>query len=419
MFIIVLIVLAFTQAKQITQTFTIKQLQKQQYIPINRFGSKGIVNYKIQSRIIKPPKDYENRQLDIAFDFFQQDSWQLALKRDECSRQQEANKVVHQSIQASQDQKISINEGQLSFGKYHNVWIAVFNNCQHNIDKVIKLNNKNTKLEITIWFYEEGGQEFSLEEQGLLNVVGILTFVTIIGFIYNYRIFKSEVKKHGEWDYAYLFVLVVIGLEAIQNLINFIHLIVYNFNGKGIGAFSTISEIIQIVDNYLLMVLLILLAWGWSIEFMNMEDWDIYGSLAFLIAFAQALIVGLGRLVSNQTDYHIYEGWVGYIISVIYITLAIYFYYSVTQRKKKGDSIDNFYFQLKIYGMLFFLAFPTFLFISKLVDPYKSYKIIIMGNMLIRMLNMVLMARLFTGKSSDYQKICIKGKSFLDRGKFL
>lgn len=83
-----------------------------------------------------------------------------------------------------------------------------------------------------------------MEEQGLLNVVGILTFVTIIGFIYNYRIFKSEVKKHGEWDYAYLFVLVVIGLEAIQNLINFIHLIVYNFNGKGIGAFSTISEII-------------------------------------------------------------------------------------------------------------------------------------------------------------------------------
>lgn len=52
--------------------------------------------------------------------------------------------------------------------------------------------------------------------------------------------------------------------------------------------------------------------------------------------------------------------------------------------------------------MLFFLAFPTFLFISKLVDPYKSYKIIIMGNMLIRMLNMVLMARLFTGKSSEY-----------------
>ncbi|CAD8135626.1 unnamed protein product [Paramecium octaurelia] len=419
MFIIVLVVLALTEAKSITQTFTMKQLQKQQYIPINRFGSRGIVNYKISTRIIKPPKDYENKQFDISFEFFQQDRWQQALKKDECRRQDDANKIVHQTIEVSQDQKVSTQEGQLIFGQYHNVWLAVFNNCQHAIDKVIKINNKNTKLEVTVWFYEEGGQEFSLEEQGLLTVVSILTVFTIIGFIYNYRIFRSEQQKYGEWDYAYLFILVVIGLEALQSLLNFMHLTVYYVNGKGIGAFSAISEIIQVVDNFLLMILLILLAWGWSIEFMDMEDWDIYVPLAFLIAFAQALIIGLGRLVSSQTDNHLYEGWVGYTISLIYISLALYFYYSANQRKKKGDAVDNFYFQLKIYGMLFFLAFPFFLFVSKLVDPYKAYKIISIGNMFVRMLNIVLMARLFTGKSSDYQKICIKGKSFLDRGKFL
>lgn len=72
----------------------------------------------------------------------------------------------------------------------------------------------------------------------------ILTVFTIIGFIYNYSIFKSELKKYGEWDYAFLFVLIVIGLEATQNLFNFMHLVVYNINGKGMSAFSTISEII-------------------------------------------------------------------------------------------------------------------------------------------------------------------------------
>ncbi|CAD8127044.1 unnamed protein product [Paramecium sonneborni] len=420
MFIILLIVLTLTEAKQITQTFTMKQLQKQIYIPINRFGSRGIVNYKILARIIKPPKDYENRLFDIEIDFFQQDSWQLAQQRvDECSRQQDANKIVHQQIEASSDQKMSMQEGQLTYGQHHNVWLAVLNNCQHTIDKVIRLNNKNTKLEITVWFYDEGGKEFSLEEEGIFSVVTILTVFTIIGFIYNYSIFKSELKKYGEWDYAFLFVLIVIGLEATQNLFNFMHLVVYNINGKGMSAFSTISEIIQVVDNYLLMVLLILFAWGWSIEFFDMEDWDIYIPLAFLIAFAQALIVGLGRLVSKQTDYHIYESWVGYIISLIYISLAIYFYYYTNQRKKKGDQIENFYFQLKLYGMFFFLAFPLLLFVSKLVDPYKSYTIIIMGNMFARILNMILMSRLFTGKSSEYRKICIKGKSFLDRGKLL
>jgi hypothetical protein len=53
------------------------------------------------------------------------------------------------------------------------------------------------------------------------------------------------------------------------------------------------------------------------------------------------------------------------------------------------------------------------------MDPYKSYKIMIFGNMLARMISIVLLTRLFTGKASDYKKICIKGKSILDRGKTL
>lgn len=72
-----------------------------------------------------------------------------------------------------------------------------------------------------------------------------------------------------------------------------------------------------------------------------------------------------------------------------------------------------------MYGILFFIAFPTLLFISKLMDPYKSYKIMIFGNLFARMLSIVLLTRLFTGKASDYKKICIKGKSILDRGKTL
>lgn len=69
--------------------------------------------------------------------------------------------------------------------------------------------------------------------------------------------------------------------------------------------------------------------------------------------------------------------------------------------------------------MLFFISFPTLLFISKLIDPYKSYKVIVLGSMFIRMFNIGLLVRLFIGKSSDYSKICLKGKSFLDRGKIL
>jgi predicted tellurium resistance membrane protein TerC len=75
-------------------------------------------------------------------------------------------------------------------------------------------------------------------------MVAILSVFSIIGFYYNFRLFKNEFDKYGEYDYAYLFVLIVIGLEALQNTLHFFHLIIYNSNGKGIGAFVVLSEII-------------------------------------------------------------------------------------------------------------------------------------------------------------------------------
>ena len=39
-----------------------------------------------------------------------------------------------------------------------------------------------------------------------------------------------------------------------------------------------------------------------------------------------------------------YEGWAGYAISAIYIVLAFYFYYSASQRKRKGELATNFYY---------------------------------------------------------------------------
>jgi hypothetical protein len=41
-----------------------------------------------------------------------------------------------------------------------------------------------------------------------------MTFFTIIGFYYNYRIFKKEYDKYGEWDYAFLLVVIILGIEA-------------------------------------------------------------------------------------------------------------------------------------------------------------------------------------------------------------
>ncbi|CAD8138300.1 unnamed protein product [Paramecium pentaurelia] len=420
MFGILFIFLALAQTKIITQKFSLRQLSTMDYIPISRFGSRGIVNYEISSRVINVPKDYQGQRLIIPIEFFQQDKWQAAQSINECQRKEKANRIIYQTIEVDSSEEISTLNGQLAYGKYHNVWLAILNNCDHYLDKLFPYFDHNIYFEITIWFFDEGGQEFSLEEHGLFSIVAVLTFLTIIGFYYNYRIYRKEQEKYGEKDYALLFVLVIIGLEATQNTLNFFNLLVYNSNGRGISAFAIISEIIQSIDNYLLMLLLILIAWGWTIDFINLEaQTNFYFPLIFILGIVQTLFAILGRVLSTQTQFHMYEGWAGYSISIIYILLALYFYYSANQQKKKGEIVNNFYFKLKLFGTLFFISFPVLLTISKIIDPYKSYKVVILGSMLTRLLNIALLVRLFVGKSTDYQKICIKGKSFLDREKIM
>ncbi|CAD8046749.1 unnamed protein product [Paramecium sonneborni] len=414
------IFIALVQSKIITQTFSLKQLAKMDYIPLSRFGSRGIVNYQISSRVLNVPQDFEGERLTIAFEFFQQDKWESAQSKSECSRRDIANRIIYQTIEVDSYQEMSILNGQLTYGRYHNVWLANFNNCDHKLEKMFSQETRNIYLEISIWLYDVGGQEFSLEEHGLFSIVSILALLTLIGFYYNYRVYKKEQDKYGEKDYALLFVLIIIGLEALQNTLNFFNLLVYNSNGRGISAFLITSEIIQSIDNFLLMLLLILIAWGWTIEFMNFQiETNFYFPLIFILGIIQTIFAVLGKFLSNQTQFHMYDGWVGYSISVIYLLLALYFYYSASQRKKKSELVSNFYFQLKIYGTLFFISFPVLLILSKLMDPYKSYKIVILGSMLMRLINITLLVRLFIGKSTDYQKICIKGKSFLDREKML
>jgi hypothetical protein len=45
----------------------------------------------------------------------------------ECQKEKVANRISTLNLKANEE--ISFTEGQLVFGRYHNIWFAVFNNC--------------------------------------------------------------------------------------------------------------------------------------------------------------------------------------------------------------------------------------------------------------------------------------------------
>lgn len=71
--------------------------------------------------------------------------------------------------------------------------------------------------------------------------------------------------------------------------------------------------------------LLLLIAFGWSIRFINFDDSDIFLPLGILLGVIHIVIVGLSQISEGDSyKFHDYENWAGIVLCVIRILLYIY-----------------------------------------------------------------------------------------------
>ncbi|EGR27093.1 hypothetical protein IMG5_202100 [Ichthyophthirius multifiliis] len=65
-------------------------------------------------------------------------------------------------------------------------------------------------------------------------------------------------------------------------------------------------------------IIFILISWGWTINYMELESLDIYVPLAFLIGIIHMIIVGLSRINDDSSHkFHHFDGWVGWVIVLL------------------------------------------------------------------------------------------------------
>lgn len=74
----------------------------------------------------------------------------------------------------------------------------------------------------------------------------------------------------------------------------------------------------EVLSTFLLSVYLLLVSWGWTINYMELDSFDVIVPLAILMGIIDLMIMGLGKLTDNSDNkFHLYDGWVGYVIFVI------------------------------------------------------------------------------------------------------
>lgn len=132
------------------------------------------------------------------------------------------------------------------------------------------------------------------------------------------------------------------------------------------------------------------------------------------------MIVGVGRVTDNEyTRFHDYENWSGIIIIVLRLcTFAFWLYlYSETVKTSAGEELV-FYKRFKILCLIYFLSFPILVIVNIWVAPYLRHKVITIGTLVLQTVTIMILARLFTNKSSKYYNVSLKGRTLVMSNKF-
>ena len=132
--------------------------------------------------------------------------------------------------------------GKLNQNMRPHVWFFAVSDCDGELKNAFP-NFTNLKLEVTMHLLDEGS-EFSMEDKGSLQWVGVLAIIEISMFFITLSFCIKDFRRNEEYDLPLIVVIVVLALEALHNVCFFIHLLNYSRNGVGLVGLVLISEVL-------------------------------------------------------------------------------------------------------------------------------------------------------------------------------
>ena len=147
------------------------------------------------------------------------------------------------------------------------IYYFVVMDCEHNTHAKVRTMPKiEVEFEITS---NINGQEshFSYEEQGLLvlHLALFAIFAILFGLtIYSYMWFH---KTFDRYDSPHFVIILALFFQMSGIFMDFLHLWMYSYNGRGIPIFDIFSIISYMMSEITFSSLFMMLAYGWTISF--------------------------------------------------------------------------------------------------------------------------------------------------------
>lgn len=275
-----------------------------------------------------------------------------------------------------------------------------------------RLSNKYPKKDKIFMEFEVISEEsghFHHGDRYLLTFHIILGLLTTIAFIPFIPKFIKEMKKDNvEVNWAFLTVNTCVFMKIIGFVFEGIDLILISNSGSGSDLLNFLGQASRFLSQYLFGCLLVFLAGGWTMNNTDIDDFEFFAPIAFIIGFVKFVIIGLSRTTSGDHDiFHRYDGWVGFLLCIFQIVMFGYFIGCSTELYMNATHlrIKRFSKYLLIFGTIYFLTFPVILLCTLWIEPHQKNMFVESSRGISEFIAVYFMAYITTNKRGIYKNI--------------
>lgn len=294
------------------------------------------------------------------------------------------------------------------------LYYFVLMDCEESWIETFEIYNELLSfLNIELTIRNTNDSHFSLEEQQLIFPC-ILSMILIAGFLFfNFSKMYNFYRKQEIIDYPLIITAIGLSFEFLSLILQLLNLLYYSNNGRNNYFFSFSQIFSEAVCNFALTLIFIFVAWGWTINYLDILNFDYFmPTIAVLGAANVSLVVLNNILYANDDRPKIGLNYLHYIYFLykagffVYFLLGIFKTYGIARNKIRG-----FIIKFISLGILFFVSYGILLMISNTLHIYHQKKFILIGNEIINVFISLALLKIFDSKI--YNELSFKGKNSL------
>jgi hypothetical protein len=294
-----------------------------------------------------------------------------------CQQRFKLNKFVgiHEEILNFAGQRRLINSVTVKQSLRPRFWFAVLSDC----DNPEGIQGLNYKIHFFQLRQSSWNEEFGANDAGLntLYLVFFLVFLLFLGaHLY------STYKLYGALKYLHPIIKIFLGvllLFFMGIVFCLIHWVKFGQNGVGIITLERFGQVFLLAARLIFILLIILLASGWTISNDAVRrKWILLGIMNVLAIFQYTILFyQWASFNPEHTDISEASDGLYYTVTVIWLGMAIYFFYTVfldSYRSELNPSKKSLYLKLGLsFTPWLFLVPLTNLLVMQL-DPWVRAK---------------------------------------------